>query len=68
MENDNAEIRVDTRISTDIKVSHNKPDIVVLDKKRKEILIVEVGIITHRSSKREIKEVRPLSKRTWVNP
>ncbi len=44
MENDNAEIRVDTRISTDIKVSHNKPDILVLDKKRKEILIVEIGI------------------------
>ena len=44
MENDSAEIRVDTRIGTDIKVSHNKPDILVFDKKRKEILIVEVGI------------------------
>ncbi|KAF9764103.1 hypothetical protein NGRA_0832 [Nosema granulosis] len=44
MSNDNAEIRVDTRISTDIKVRHNKPDIFVLDKKRKEILLVEVGI------------------------
>ncbi|EQB59819.1 hypothetical protein NAPIS_ORF02647 [Vairimorpha apis BRL 01] len=44
MENDLAEIRVDTRIGTDIKVSHNKPDILVFDKKRKEILIVEVGI------------------------
>ncbi|EQB61133.1 hypothetical protein NAPIS_ORF01293 [Vairimorpha apis BRL 01] len=43
MENDSAEIRVDTRIGTDIKVSHNKPDILVFDKKRKEILIVEVG-------------------------
>ncbi|EQB61450.1 hypothetical protein NAPIS_ORF00970 [Vairimorpha apis BRL 01] len=44
MSNDNAEIRVDTRISTDIKINHNKPDIFVLDKKNKEILIVEVGI------------------------
>lgn len=44
MSNDNAEIRVDTRVSTDIKVSHNKPDILVIDKNRKEILIVEVGI------------------------
>lgn len=44
MENDRAEIRVDTRISTNIKVSHNKPDILVFDKKKKEILIVEVGI------------------------
>lgn len=44
MSNDRAEIRVDTRISTDIKISHNKPDIFVLDKKKKEILIVEVGI------------------------
>ncbi|EQB59710.1 hypothetical protein NAPIS_ORF02702 [Vairimorpha apis BRL 01] len=44
MSNDNSEIRVDTRISTDIKVNHNKPDIFVLEKKNKEILIVEVGI------------------------
>ncbi|WUR03224.1 reverse transcriptase [Vairimorpha necatrix] len=44
MENDRAEIRVDTRISTNIKVTHNKPDILVFDKKKKEILIVEVGI------------------------
>ncbi|EQB62183.1 adenylate kinase [Vairimorpha apis BRL 01] len=29
MENDQAEIRVDTRLVTDIKVSHNKPDIMV---------------------------------------
>ncbi len=42
---DNAEIRIDTRISTDIKVRHDKPDIFVLDKKRKGILLVEVGII-----------------------
>ncbi|EQB60535.1 hypothetical protein NAPIS_ORF01909 [Vairimorpha apis BRL 01] len=44
MSNDNAEIRVDTRVSTDIKVCHNKPDILVIDKKNKEILIVEIGI------------------------
>jgi hypothetical protein len=42
--NDRAEIRVDTRIPTSIQVKHNKPDIFVLDKIKKEILIVEVGI------------------------
>ncbi|EQB59879.1 reverse transcriptase [Vairimorpha apis BRL 01] len=44
MSNDNAEIRVDTRVLTDIKVCHNKPDILVIDKKNKEILIIEIGI------------------------
>ncbi|KAF9758284.1 hypothetical protein NGRA_3165 [Nosema granulosis] len=42
--NDRAEIRVDTRIPTGIQVKYNKPDIFVLDKVKKEILIVEVGI------------------------
>ncbi|KAF9760584.1 hypothetical protein NGRA_3106 [Nosema granulosis] len=42
--NDLAEIRVDTRIPTDIKVKYNKADIFILDKLRKEVLIVEVGI------------------------
>ena len=44
MENNLAELSIDTRIGMDIKVSHNKPDILVFDKKRKEILIVEVKI------------------------
>ncbi|KAF9763115.1 hypothetical protein NGRA_1494 [Nosema granulosis] len=33
--NDLAEIRVDTRITTGIKVKYNKPDIFILDKLRK---------------------------------
>ncbi|KAF9761292.1 hypothetical protein NGRA_2746 [Nosema granulosis] len=44
MTNDNAEIRVDTRVATDVKVTHNKPDILIVDKKRKEIIIIEVEI------------------------
>ncbi|KAF9763044.1 hypothetical protein NGRA_1558 [Nosema granulosis] len=44
MTNDNAEIRVDTRVATDAKVTHNKPDILIVDKKRKEIIIIKVGI------------------------
>ena len=42
--NDRAEIRVNTKISTDIEKILNKPDSFVVDKKTKEILIVEVGI------------------------
>ncbi|KAF9763395.1 hypothetical protein NGRA_1295, partial [Nosema granulosis] len=33
----------DTRIPTGIQVKYNKPDIFVLDKVKKEVLIVEVG-------------------------
>lgn len=42
--NEEAVIIVDTRIKTDLKLAHNKLFIVVHDKKRKVILIVEVGI------------------------
>ncbi|EQB59702.1 hypothetical protein NAPIS_ORF02734 [Vairimorpha apis BRL 01] len=42
--NKSVEIRVDTRIPTGIKVKYNKPDVFILDKIKKEILIVEVGI------------------------
>lgn len=44
IENENAEIRVDTRITTDIKIQNNRPDIFIYDKKRKEIILIEIGI------------------------
>ena len=44
MENYKAKLRVDTPISTNIKVNHNKPSILVFDNKKKEILMVEDGI------------------------
>ena len=36
-ENDNAKIIVDTRISTDINIQANRPDLIVFDKRKKEI-------------------------------
>ena len=44
-----AVIVVDTRVKTDIKITHDRPDIVIHDKKRKEVIIIEIGI---RSQKR----------------
>ncbi|KAF7684304.1 hypothetical protein TCON_0511 [Astathelohania contejeani] len=44
MENESAEIRVDTRIRTDILIKNNRPDIFIYDKKENEIILVEVGI------------------------
>ena len=41
--NENVEIRVDTRIKTDIKIQHSRPDLFLHDKKRKEITLIEVG-------------------------
>jgi len=35
---------VDTWIKTDIKIQNNKPDIFIHDKKRKEIILIEIGI------------------------
>jgi len=44
IENEYAKIIVDTEIKTDINVQHNRPDIVVYDKKRNEMIFIEVGI------------------------
>jgi hypothetical protein len=42
--NSEVEIRVDTTIATSTKQSANRPDIVVHDKKRKIITLIEIGI------------------------
>ena len=42
--NDRAEIRVDMRLQTGIRIQANRPDIFVHDKKRNEITLIEVGI------------------------
>ncbi|KAF7680935.1 hypothetical protein TCON_2444 [Astathelohania contejeani] len=44
MENEKTEIRVDTRIRTDILIKNNRQDIFIYDKKENEIILVEVGI------------------------
>ena len=42
--NADVEIRVDTTVATSTKQSANRPDIIIHDKKRKEITIIEVGV------------------------
>jgi hypothetical protein len=42
MANERAKIRVDTRIKIDTKIQHNRPELLILDKKNNEIIIVEV--------------------------
>ncbi|KAF7684515.1 hypothetical protein TCON_0291 [Astathelohania contejeani] len=49
MENEGAEIRVDTRIRTDILIKNNRPDIFIYDKKENEIISVEVGIASQNN-------------------
>jgi hypothetical protein len=44
MENQNAEVRVDTRIKTDVLIKNNRPDIFIYDKKANEVIIIEIGI------------------------
>ena len=53
LENSRASIKVDTIISTDIRIQYNKPDIVVHDKAKNEIIIIEIGI----TSKDNLKTV-----------
>ncbi|KAF7678812.1 hypothetical protein TCON_2551 [Astathelohania contejeani] len=44
MENEGAEIWVNTGIRTDMLIKKNRPDIFIYDKKENEIISVEVGI------------------------
>ncbi|TBU20062.1 hypothetical protein CWI38_0139p0050 [Hamiltosporidium tvaerminnensis] len=44
LDNEYAEIRVDTRIKNDVKIRNNRPDIFILDKKKNKITLIEVGI------------------------
>ncbi|EQB62121.1 hypothetical protein NAPIS_ORF00302, partial [Vairimorpha apis BRL 01] len=59
--NDNTKILVDTKISTDIKINHNKLDIFVLDKKNKEILIVEVESTTFMLINNVLTKIKDIS-------
>ncbi|TBT98524.1 hypothetical protein CWI39_2397p0010 [Hamiltosporidium magnivora] len=44
LDNEYAEIRVVTRIKTDVKIRCNRQDIYILDKKHNRITLIEVGI------------------------
>ncbi|KAF7678800.1 hypothetical protein TCON_2561 [Astathelohania contejeani] len=64
MENERAEILVDTRIRTDILIKNNRPDIFVYDKKKNEIILVEVGI-TSQDNTRMLKQRRRVNTTSW---
>ncbi|TBU11988.1 hypothetical protein CWI38_0947p0010 [Hamiltosporidium tvaerminnensis] len=49
LNNEYAEIRVDTRIKTDVKIRNNRPDIFILDKRKNKITLIEVGITSQDS-------------------
>ncbi|TBU13171.1 hypothetical protein CWI38_0512p0060, partial [Hamiltosporidium tvaerminnensis] len=60
LDNEYAEIRVDTRIKTDVKIRNNRPDIFILDKKKNKITLIEVGITSQDSL--QIVETKKLRK------
>ncbi|TBU11613.1 hypothetical protein CWI38_1116p0010, partial [Hamiltosporidium tvaerminnensis] len=49
LHNEYAEIRVDIRIKTDVKIRNKRPDIFILDKKKNKITLIEVGITSQDS-------------------
>ncbi|TBU12772.1 hypothetical protein CWI38_0635p0030, partial [Hamiltosporidium tvaerminnensis] len=59
-DNEYAELRVDTRIKTDVKIRNNRPDIFILDKKKNKITLIEVGITCQDSL--QIVETKKLRK------
>ncbi|KAM0684945.1 hypothetical protein COBT_003846, partial [Conglomerata obtusa] len=44
IENDLSEIKVDTRIKTDVLSKHDRHDIFVYDKKLNHITLIEIGV------------------------
>ncbi|TBU08779.1 hypothetical protein CWI39_0142p0010 [Hamiltosporidium magnivora] len=60
LDNEYVEIRVDTRIKTDVNIRNNRPDIFILDKKKNKITLIEVGITSQDSL--QIVETEKLSK------
>lgn len=44
MANKNVEIRIETQVRTNINIYLNRLDILVHDKKRKDVVLIEVGI------------------------
>ncbi|TBU13379.1 hypothetical protein CWI38_0451p0030 [Hamiltosporidium tvaerminnensis] len=60
LDNEYAEIRVDTRIKTDVKILNNRSDIFILDKKKNKITLNEVGITSQNPL--QIVETRKLRK------
>ncbi|TBU02767.1 hypothetical protein CWI37_0418p0010, partial [Hamiltosporidium tvaerminnensis] len=60
LNNEYAEIRVDTRIKTDVKIRNNRPDIFILDKKKNKITLIEAGITSQDSL--QIVEMEKLRK------
>ncbi|TBU20320.1 hypothetical protein CWI38_0090p0060 [Hamiltosporidium tvaerminnensis] len=60
LDNEYAEIRVDTRIKTDVKIRNNIPDIFILDKKKNKITLIEARITLQDSL--QIVETEKLKK------
>jgi hypothetical protein len=60
IENNNAIIKVDKIIKTDIIVKHNKPDIFVFNKKEGRITLIEVGVTSQFNL--EVVEMEKLRK------
>src|SRR5699024_772951 len=42
--NERVKIKSDVPVTTELRIEHNKPDLMIHDLKRKEIILVEVGI------------------------
>ncbi|TBU11283.1 hypothetical protein CWI38_1283p0010, partial [Hamiltosporidium tvaerminnensis] len=47
LDNEYPEIRVDTRIKTDVTIRNNRPDIFILDKKKNKITLIEYDLLAN---------------------
>ncbi|TBU12319.1 ADP-ribosylation factor [Hamiltosporidium tvaerminnensis] len=59
LENEHAEIRVDIRLKTDVKIRNNRLDVFTFDKKKNKITLIELGITSQDLL--QIKTVKTIS-------
>ena len=60
MENDKCKILWDIAIQKDKEIEHQKPDIVVIDKQKRECKIIDIAVLGDRNIK--VKELVKITK------
>ena len=60
LENDKCKILWDFAIQTDKEIEHQRPDIVAIDKEKKECKIIDIAV--HRDQNIKVKELEKITK------
>ena len=66
MSNNRVKIKSDIPVRTDLRIDHNKPDLMIHDLRKKEITLIEVGI-TNKDILTKVEQEKALKYQLLVN-